>query len=187
RCVVYTDVDDSFDGRLAVRLKRTDDENPAGLHAADVAAFQLTGVERVHQPLGHRPGAVLVRVGHRLYDRFAGERVALHRKIAPGDVTGPGAEMHLVGRIRIAVDDPLAGVDRRSALGVDHPDLPRVAARILVGDPFHHFRRTQPLLEQRDRLWSVLPVRRRLRGDGADAGLGERNRGAGRKRARLHG
>ena len=106
---------------------------------------------------------------------------------ASGDVTGPGTEVDLVRRISIAVDDPLAGVDRRSALGVDHPELPRVAARILVGDPFHHFRWSQPLLEQRDRLWSVLPIRRRLRGDCADAGLGERNRRAGGKGARLDG
>ena len=80
------------------------------------------------------PLPLLVGVGHRLDDRVARQRVALRREVAAGDVAGVAAEVHRSFGIGVAIDDALAGVDGRSALRVDHRDLPRVAAGIFVGD-----------------------------------------------------
>ena len=62
---------------------RPHDEQAGRLHAARVAAGGLTGIERVHQPLGHRACPLLVGARHVLQHVFAGERVALHRKLRP--------------------------------------------------------------------------------------------------------
>ena len=185
RGIVDADVDDAFDGGVGFRIERPDDEDAGGLHAARIAALRLAGVERVHQALGHRALAAAIGGRHGLDDGGTGERVALRGEVFAGDVAGVTAKMNEILRIGIAIDDALAGVDGRAAFGVDHGDLARVAAGILVGDAFDHFGRRQPLLEQRDRLGTVLPIRRRLRGDGADTRLGVRNRGARPKRARL--
>ena len=55
RRIVNAQIDDALDGGVGVRRNRPDDEQAGGLHAADVAAFRLPRLERVHQPLGHRP------------------------------------------------------------------------------------------------------------------------------------
>ena len=68
---------------------------------------------------------------------------------------------------------------------IDHGHLARVAPGIFVGDALDDLGRRQALLEQRDRLGTVLTVRRRLRGHGADARFRVRDGGAGPERARL--
>ena len=99
--------------------------------------------------------AVLVGRGHRLHHLLARQRVALHGEILAGDVAGIAAEVNGIVRVGVAVDHALAGVDRRSALGVDDRHLPRVAAGIFVGDVLHDLGRAQPLLQQRDGLRTV--------------------------------
>src|SRR5262249_36498196 len=148
RRIVDTDVDDALDGGFGVRRYRPDDENAGGLHAAHVAAFGLTGVERRHQAIGHRALAVRVGRGHRLHDLLADERVALNGEIRAGDMAGVSAQVHWIVRIEVAVDHALARVDRRTSFRVDDAHLTRVASWILVGDSLDDFGRRQPLLEQ---------------------------------------
>ena len=73
--------------------------------------------------------------------------------------------------VEIAIDDALSGVDRGAALRIDDGDLPCVATRVLIGDALDDVCWCEPLLEQRDRLWPVLTVRRRLGRNRADTGL----------------
>ena len=171
---------DALDRRFRIRRRPTT-RMPADCMPR-VAALQWPASVR-HQALGHRSSA-LVGVGHRLDDRLAGQCCPAP-EASSRDVAGVAAEVHRVGRVVIAIDHTLAGVHRRASLRVDHRHLPGVAARILVGDPLHDLGGAQALLEQRDRLRSVRPVRRGLRGDGADARLGERHGRTGRERARL--
>jgi hypothetical protein len=184
--IVDADVDDALDGRRRVGRKRPDHQEAGRLHAARIAALGLAGVECVHQALGHRPLAGLVGGGHGLEDVLARQRVALDRKAPAGDVAGVTAEMNEIRRIGIAVDHAFAGVHRRSTFGVDDRHLARVPSRVLVGDALDDLLRRESLLEERDGLGSVLAVRRCLRGDRANARLGERDRRAGGERSRLN-
>ncbi len=141
RRIVHADVDDAFNGGIGVGRDRAHDEDAGGLHAAGIAAFRLSCIERIHQALGHRAFAAAIRRCHRLDDRRARERVALRGEVFAGDVPGIAAEMHEILGIGIAIDDALAGVDRGSPFGIDHRHLACIAAGIFVGDALHHLGR----------------------------------------------
>ena len=153
--IVDANVDDAFDGVFGIRRQRAHHQDAGRLHAARIAALRLAGVERIHQPLGHRALAVLIRRGHGLDHLFARQRVALRGEVGTRDVSGVAAEVHEVLGIGIAVDHALAGVDGGPALRVDHRHLPGVAAGIFVGDPLDDLRGRQSLLEQGDGLRTV--------------------------------
>ena len=110
--IVDPDVDDALDGVGGIGGQWPHHEDACRLHAAGVAAFRLTGVERVHQPLGHRAFPPLVGGRHGLHDFDAGKCVALNREARASDVACIPAEMHRVLGIRVPRDHVAAGVDR---------------------------------------------------------------------------
>src|SRR5262249_46154641 len=68
----------------------------------------------------------------------------------------------------------------------DDGDLPAISVLIIVGNLFDHFCRAESLFQQRHGFWSVSAICCRLRGDGADTGLGPRHGRAGTESAGLH-
>ena len=145
-----------------------------GLPAAHVAASGLGRVERGEHAIGKVAGRRFERAAHRGPDAIVGHHVGLHR-IARADV--------LAGRR----DRRGARVRRHPTLRVDHRDLPAGALLVGLHELIECLRRAHAPAHQRQPARAVPGIDERLRGDGADAGLGPRHDGSDREPVRLHG
>ncbi len=147
----------------------TDHQHRRRLPPAPVAAGVVAGLQRVDQP----PRERLVRVGQPvLLDRLdhlgPDQDVALDRVPVAGPAAGP-------------VQALVAGVLRGPAVGVDHPDLPVVAALVLLDQRLHHLGGGGAGVEVGERQALVGHVGVGLGGDRADPRDGRGHRGSHRE------
>ena len=170
--IVHAEIDE-YVGKARVAPVALDDDERSGLASAAVAARRLRRVEAVEEALGEPlAGRGLERLRERVDRGARDEDVSLCGVALAGPAAGPGKAV-------------VAGVGRRSARGIDDPELSVRALVVRRGQSVDHVLGREAFPQEREALGPIARIGIRLRRDRADVWLRPRDDRSDREELRL--